>query len=1684
MDISMDEFDALLPGEEDLSKPTPEAEQMNQLDTLQQGSAPLKGRFAEAVAGQAAMIAGVGGAPEEVTRVLMSGDAIGQRTEAANLHYAQQHQAVLDYVNTALQASLIDPVGVANEAVAETQRVEARKVSPASEEMAYMDKAAPFAPGSLRDEQAAQMKALNTLSELGDSQDWIDEAFDVIGMVSIPFAETSNMSDAADLINADASLAMLFGPDLESIAFNFQALSPEVKALVYPRIQELVVEATGKKLFGIGSESNVMQAQQIMQMFLGADVEDQISGSRMLDVALSASMLPGTGIVKQAAQIGKLGAAERVAAGQVLKDAAQDAIRQNNPMNMAKKAGDEASAAQYATSAMTDEAKAAAMNTTKADAAMAGMPTEQHTLFTQVPEGLAAPIAGQIEKDFQIAAGYTASMTTERQMLQVGALKESARKLVVNDFMKHMDKQGEDFLLQNIQLEDLKILDESAEGFTYSYTLRRIDTPPVVPLAEATGEAAADTAAHVVAGAKLVTKTKSGSTLIEGEVSSIQEALSAAGLPLGAVNKVAGKTYVSLSGDLYDQAVAAMNTAAGTHLGVPTATASQAVKGRAAANLAQGAQLNQAAAVVGGASPQQAAQTLLNAQIPQYQKITGTVKFQVNADTGTYEATMESLEKGLFGSHVKSPTAWSKGKLSDGDFLEAVTDSIIASDVGAAAQAATNKFLEWTMAPISGLKNVKARARVDAVLLHGDTYVNAGTAIKGRTFTPQELVAGFNIPGHKGLVRLSSPAEVTAYYRARMFADSMYQVENHAMRRRLELEGMMNVKVAGNDVIASPFETWQAAKAGLASKEGHVIYDAANNVIKAVNPAEMENLYKQGYRLVRSRKAYNTSGGGTGNPVSAHTNYILVRPTDISSLPANVLHFKPGYVPKMNKVEYMVKMVTRINHPGQPGASTSNAIRGFVSKKDAELFRDEQVAQYIAAHPNTSYEDALDIFRIGGAEELTGIDRIEAGLTGNGGLYTGARSQNDILFGLSGQEMARVGALEAFQRQASHVGTLVSRNELRMVQEQRWINTVRKTMPEVNITGFESTALPPGSKGAALDRMRNQIREWNGIPEAQESMMQAATQYLHDWVLSGTRKLGFQAEGSWQSLQWLKHTNPITAVKATMMHTLLGFMTPVQLYVQASAALIAGARRAGVSLTGDIAGDLRAAFIFGQLDNIRSGTALGKVLGKMGAAGHIDQRVVDAYDAFRKTGLYESAMNNADTAKLATDGLGVTSSMLRKADTVSLLFYRSGELFNRRYSFIKEYATWAAANPGKKATQADIIAITKEANKDMLELNAANRATWQGGSGTGMLRQIAGMATQFMQVSTKTAELLLPGVFTGRAASTGFTQAQKGRIFFSQMALFGAAGVPLGNAALNNGLNILGVDSVEPSTALALNQGFIGYAVNGMLGDTSDPTQQLDVSQRVALGNQINEFVQSILTADDPLIYAMLGPAGGGVGSRFLDAMRDLNIFYLGSKAGTRDLTGEDIVAGIHTLGLGTATGNNLYKAYVMHNLHKILDRRRNTVDERNYNFTTEMAVAFGLRPSIETTTRSMQLGIKEHEELVKQFADTHVRLLHRAVFELRFDPEKIAEIDKALCMQSELLDNPQLCLEVSNQVQRRIFGTEQKSAHDTALAEWWKIVAIDRLTEGYRADVGFGSQQAITQPFVPGKINDVMESK
>lgn len=1491
-------------------------------------------------AGQAAMLKGSSDNAELLEIDAMQPDTKVVREEAVQNFYNQKQQELAAWLEGSLQQN---PQGVQDALVTASEiqdQIIGNQTSPVGAERAYVEAASPNGVREQQQEMSFIMAAMNDINDMVDNQGWIDTAQDFAGML-VPFGYAMDASDIDKEISEKPELSEIAGANLDEIIMNLHTLPEERKKAIFPALKDAVIEATKTSFLGIESEGNMLKARDLLLSIIDPEGAAEVAFDVGVDAAIGAADIVPINAVSKLAKLSKL---ERVNASQVLKGAVNKLKADTTAAKVAAKSGDMESAAIHTVNAMTDDAVAESMNTTRVSAAMDATPIQMSEWFQEVLDDdlLPSAVAQKLNEAKGKAQGFARSMTTESDFMQIGALTSSERQKVIADFTdQFMSGAKEDYLTEGVQLGNLKITSQDKKGFTYDYTISKVGQP--------------------------------------------------------------------------------------TELG------------------------------------------------------TGKVKFSINDVTGNFSATVQD-PIAQQASNIVSPATFSKtGKT--GDFNAEVKRSIQSSDIAAAIDKKAADMLQWAAEPIGGAFQGKARQRVEDILLAGDEFINESTQVVGRTFTPTELAAG--IETAKGTVRLTSPKEVEAYYRMRMFADSAWQTENQVLRRELELGGFKEVKMfAGVNPdpnlpyrtrmksvsVGKPLESSASARASLQGKENYGIWDDKSGEIVSWTDEYIDDVYESGDQIVRLRKDWNTKGTGELDGSGEVVEYVRVKANRINDLPEQVLHYKPGYVPKDNVAQFAVKQNMPIIKRGVAGQTRTQAMRLFNSKADAERFVNEQIANYAQKH-DVSIEDASRVFSIANYDDLTAAERLEDAVGAHGGLYHGERSKDEILFGLSGQQVERVAPFEAFKRQVGHLGTFVARNEVRVGAEKRWLNTVRKEFPEIRLEGFDGTKVPTNlPRGRALETLRRQIKEWNGIPTRDENMLQAAIQNTHDWMLNGVRKVpfGLRNKESIDSLLWLKNANPITAIKGAVMHSFLGMMSPIQIFTQASAMTVALSRRPGLA-----GKSLNQAIGFHMLDNVRNDTALSKLYSLL-PKDIYGADLKEAHDAWRRTGLYESVFNNTDTAYIATNGVGFDmNTMANKASNVSLLFYRGGELANRRVSFLAEFNNWKLNNPGKAVDDDAIEQILIETNKNMLELNAANRAWWQGGYGTGAQRQVAGMATQFMQVIAKTLEAGLKGTDRG-----GFTRAEKARIFFGQAALFGAAGVPMASVVAPAFVDWLGADLGDEATVSMINQGFVGVITQQMFEMDSQ------VSNRFALGGAVTDLFKDVLTSEDPLFLKAMG-AGGGLLGRVHDAMGEAYVALgMADRASFKDLTTEQIGLALAAFSRVPSTGRNLWKAHLMHNQNLILDRRGRPIVSKDFDLQTEIGQLMGFQPSAEARTRVLQWSNRETEELIDELVSVRVNLMHRAVYQAKLDGEKVAHLADAMQILDETMPE-YVKMQVRQKVIDRVFGDNAQTLEERELAKFINRTAADKITEDALIDAkGFGGKDVpIYRPFKE-ILNDPQEKR
>ena len=1058
--------------------------------------------------------------------------------------------------------------------------------------------------------------------------------------------------------------------------------------------------------------------------------------------------------------------------------------------------------------------------------------------------------------------------------------------------------------------------------------------------------------------------------------------------------------------------------------------------------------------------------------------------WRVDEVTGNFVETVKDLASSTSSSIPgQSPAAWSVTKPGQAlDFNDAVKQSVALEDIGVATKSRINDQWLEANSTINGLRDTAGRARIESIELAGDEYINKGTQIRGKVYTERELIAG--IQTSTGTVHLTKPNEVAAYYKRRVFADSLWDMQNFVTRRELQLGGFNNsITAKGQQLAVKQFATPEAAKASAGLRPNFNVHLVNENVTTMLTEELIDTMYGKGRVLVRSRNDWNVTGAGdlaTGGEV---VEYLFIEANRLRNLPEQVLHYKAGYVPKINEgVEFVVKQKFPVTKAGTQGHTIDHVLRAFSSKNDANTFIKQQVDLIVAKNPEILPEDAARMFDLGDGSQMKQMERMESALSGSGGLYTGTRSADELLMGLDGVPLERMAPGEAFGRYIDHMGNALARNEWRIGQEKQWLNTVQKMDSGIKLEGFNGTRMPATPEGKALNRLREQINTWNRVPSRQESMFEGMAQKYHDWALEGSRGMGLNKSSIKHAL-WLKHADPIAAVLTANMHLMLGAMNPAQVYVQASAAVV------GLSLAkiSNIPGIIATSARFTVLDNIRDIGALEKVIKSLTKGGEMAGKDAEAYRAWRRSGLYESVRSNADMNYISSTGVGITADVLRKGSNASLIFYRAGELMNRRLSFNSAFSRWRADNPTAKVDDDALTAIVQESNKTMLELNAANKAWWQGGAGKAAPQRMFSMTGQFQQVLAKTVELTLKGEGRG-----GFTSAQKKRIATGQLLMFGAAGIPLVSVVAPAMFDWMGVEPDE-STANAINQGVTGVVVKDVFA------ADIDIANRAALFSSTFETMKDIIMSKDPMwskFLAVTGTTGVRVGealdatsmvlaSQAFSSLAELEPLLIHNRASETDMdvptmleTAADMATVMASI---PSSGRNLLKALMMHNSGKILDRRGRVTIEREdgFTFADKLGVALGFQLTVESRVRQIQQSNREVDMVVNEAAEVIIKAYHRYVYTHDMNPKYAQSVKNIQQLVHESLDNEFLIDRVNDQVARKIF-TDPQTTEDRELKKFYERTAAEKLTEGVILDTTLGlnpsnifNKQAIVQPFM-----------
>jgi hypothetical protein len=916
-----------------------------------------------------------------------------------------------------------------------------------------------------------------------------------------------------------------------------------------------------------------------------------------------------------------------------------------------------------------------------------------------------------------------------------------------------------------------------------------------------------------------------------------------------------------------------------------------------------------------------------------------------------------------------------KWQAASSDYLDSVEAAIRLDTTTAAIGTQFRKLVKDATAPIRETKSAVGKSRkerlqdVDAVLIYGDQ--------KQKVFSAKELRMGVNgIP--------LDDAQIETYWRLRTTFDALGVLRNQEEYARLSASGAKQINF-GHDLFRFGEVKATAQEAADLLKNNKQVFSVwrheGRDAGKAVEVREaiknMDNLYAQGWRLVRLEDDVQRASG-IYKHVLVYGDGVTDGAKTIDNLPPIVVDLKRGYVPRLNKeATWFVQAIRDGYVDGHlREGSRRQAVRSFDNEADAH------------AWAKTMYDGAIDAgfdsstkFIVVKDGELEAFKAGDSQLGASRGLITGPRAKKAIPHGFPGEfdvDQMRVGAFEALELYLENTKNFISRNEWRMGMRTRWENTVKQKL------GLDVKFEEPGAVLAdkELGDLHSKIAEWSGFRDKSEKSFEEFVRKTYEFAMPIFGRNNFT-----RLLLNNRDADPLGRIRTWAFHSLLGTYNPAQLFVQANGAAVALASqfgRAGAALVkgnvGEAAANMgRIVTSFTKQQGLammqHAGaevpeTAL-KVVGKAHGFKNV-QELKDMKTIWDRTGYYDSVLTSADV-EAAARGYPVTASAFKRFFDNGLFFFRAGELFNRRFSFITAVDELGGATKVLGNEQLLKQAMTR-ANNLMLNLGRSNRAAFQKG--------FTSVPTQFLQIQTKTIETML-------GLNKSLDASERLGLFLSQAMLYGPAGILGGHFATKYLLDTMGKDQIDvnnlpPETLAMINGGFTDYmlALFGVDGSFSD---------RAALFNGMDQTIVSLWTKDNTLAEWLLGPGGVPI-KRVWQAWSLATPVAWSPKPVDRSVnaTAQDITDALTFMATDVSeimvspfsTASQVARFMLMRDLGVIKDTQGNTIARPigGYNPQTEWAALIGVKPN----DLQRKFDLADMNKAYEDYIDLRVNMLLR----------------------------------------------------------------------------------------------------
>lgn len=884
-------------------------------------------------------------------------------------------------------------------------------------------------------------------------------------------------------------------------------------------------------------------------------------------------------------------------------------------------------------------------------------------------------------------------------------------------------------------------------------------------------------------------------------------------------------------------------------------------------------------------------------------------------DLGTSEVgvPVDALpNRGLISRLIASP----KLKFTNGEgrsILNVVENAEIAESTTARFDDMFRESYEYALSDMPGrFRNKKAWEDLEYLLQFGDEVGDSGVR-----YTPAQLMdEGVVTPA--GRITFDE-RQATAYYRLLEISDFSYAAENMMARKVKDSQGFKTVRF-GDDSTGEglPVNSHQALTLlkGDFPENAQVLNKAQGGFVR-LRDINFKTIDERQQVLVRMGDDIPVIKKDAEEDPSSFFDLVLVNRSQLEELPTSILGARDAYIPKINQnVRFVIKEhISGTKNGIQLKASREageDGVRSYAhSMTDSVTDAEAIIARLEAENPGKVYKihDDLDA-RLTGKVDTSGS---------RGAQFSGARSTRDIRYGLEQTSVDRLPAFEAIQRNLQHISNKLPRNEWRMSIVERLEEAVRAgNKPELKNWKY-GDPIPQHEK--SLIDLKEYIDTQLKIPTKEETAWEGATRRISEWM-EGTgpfdRELNIPLKKKplnlRRSVLHLGQQDPISAMRASAFHSLLGWFNPSQILVQAMGSSIAIGLHPVHAEKAIRIFPLARSMMFNE--DVATRTFWAKKLGVN------ETEFTKMMAQFDRTGLKNSIKSTADH-NAATNNFGMVSSGIRKAADKGLMFYRNGEEFSRFVGWHIARDKWIAANPGKTVfSEIAERAIFAESQNLTLNMSKANASAWQSG--------VLSIPTQFFQVQAKFVEATLSG-------ARGLTVGSRVKMLVGQTALFGSAGVPFAGPYIANQLAGLTGQNPEDITEEQIDL-YRGGIVQWITGG------ELALAKRGAIGSGIEDFWGSLFREDVSTAEKLFG-AFGETFKRSANAIQGFAPLFM-----SRELTYQDAAVMASNVGEIVSTFNNAEKAYFMWTTQKYIDSAGRTVAS-GFNNVEIAGQAFGFTP-------------------------------------------------------------------------------------------------------------------------------------